>query len=92
MTRAEAEAGSAFHSGDIVASDSNGQQSRWARDYVFDALRELGIHYIFGVPGTNEIPIIDGTSYPENQVEYIECLHENIAIGAARLNTVSRGN
>lgn len=66
-----------------MASESNGQQSRWARDYVFDALRELGIHYIFGVPGTNEIPIIDGTSYPENQVEYIECLHENIAIGAA---------
>ncbi|MGV2292544.1 thiamine pyrophosphate-binding protein [Trinickia sp. YCB016] len=66
-----------------MASESDGQQSRWARDYVFDALRELGIHYIFGVPGTNEIPIIDGTSYPENQVEYIECLHENIAIGAA---------
>lgn len=56
---------------------------RWTRDYVFDILRELGIHYIFGVPGTNEIPIIDGTSYPENDVHYIECLHENIAIGAA---------
>ena len=50
---------------------------------MFDALSQLGIHRIFGVPGTNEIPIIDGTSYPENQVEYIECLHENIAMGAA---------
>lgn len=58
-------------------------QARWTRDYVFDALKDLGIHYIFGVPGTNEIPIIDGTSYPENKVRYIECLHENIAIGAA---------
>src|ERR1051325_6460567 len=57
--------------------------NRWTRDYVFDILRELGIHYIFGVPGTNEIPIIDGCSYPENNVTYIECLHENIAIGAA---------
>lgn len=57
--------------------------TRWTRDYLFDALKELGIHYIFGVPGTNEIPIIDGTSYPENEVKYIECLHENIAIGAA---------
>ncbi|AIY41740.1 Benzoylformate decarboxylase [Collimonas arenae] len=57
--------------------------TRWARDYVFDILSELGIHYIFGVPGTNEIPIIDGASYPENEVEYIECLHENIALGAA---------
>ena len=56
---------------------------RWARDYLFDILRELGIHHIFGVPGTNEIPLIDGTSYPENDVTYIECLHENIAIGAA---------
>jgi benzoylformate decarboxylase len=56
---------------------------RWARDYVFDILETLGIHAIFGVPGTNEIPIIDGTSYPENKVDYIECLHENIAIGAA---------
>jgi len=58
-------------------------KKRWTRDYVFDVLKELGIHYIFGVPGTNEIPIIDGTSYVENEVHYVECLHENIAIGAA---------
>lgn len=56
---------------------------RWTRDYLFDILKDLGIQYIFGVPGTNEIPLIDGTSYPENGVKYIECLHENIAIGAA---------
>jgi benzoylformate decarboxylase len=59
------------------------QPNRWTRDYLFDALKDLGIHYIFGVPGTNEIPLIDGTSYPDNDVRYIECLHENIAIGAA---------
>ena len=59
------------------------QPARWTRDYIFDALRDLGIHHIFGVPGTNEIPIIDGASYPENEVAYIECLHENIAMGAA---------
>lgn len=64
--------------------------NRWTRDYVFDVLHELGIQYIFGVPGTNEIPIIDGTT-PYNvkdnpkgkNVQYIECLHENIAMGAA---------
>jgi benzoylformate decarboxylase len=68
-----------------MSSDSTAPAgpSRWTRDYVFDILRELGIHYIFGVPGTNEIPIIDGTSIESNQVSYIECLHENIAIGAA---------
>lgn len=64
-------------------SKQAGPTKRWTRDYVFDVLKDLGIHYIFGVPGTNEIPIIDGTSYPENGVRYIECLHENIAIGAA---------
>jgi benzoylformate decarboxylase len=56
---------------------------KWIRDYVFDALRDLGIPYIFGVPGTNEIPIIDGCDIPSNQVTYIQCLHENIAMGAA---------
>jgi len=66
-----------------MAKQKQTQTKRWARDYVFDALKDLGIHYLFGVPGTNEIPIIDGTSYPDNKVEYIECLHENIAIGAA---------
>jgi benzoylformate decarboxylase len=67
-----------------MANDSStGAPARWTRDYVFDILRELGIHSIFGVPGTNEIPIIDGTSIEANQVSYIECLHENIAIGAA---------
>lgn len=66
-----------------MVCETGTQPRRWTRDYLFDILRELGIHYIFGVPGTNEIPIIDGTSYPKNGVEYIECLHENIAIGAA---------
>lgn len=66
-----------------MTNEESKKPQRWTRDYVFDILKDLGIHYIFGVPGTNEIPIIDGTSYPENGVEYIECLHENIAIGAA---------
>jgi benzoylformate decarboxylase len=53
------------------------------RDVVFDYLRDLGVRYIFGVPGTNEIPLIDGTSIQANDVAYIPCLHENIAVGAA---------
>jgi benzoylformate decarboxylase len=66
-----------------MEKETIGTPTRWTRDYLFDILKDLGIKYIFGVPGTNEIPIIDGTSYPENGVKYIECLHENIAIGAA---------
>lgn len=68
------------------------EPKRWARDYIFDILRDLKIHTIFGVPGTNEIPIIDGTSYPDNKVRYIECLHENIAIGAAMGTARMTGN
>ncbi|KAK6211334.1 hypothetical protein QIS74_04978 [Colletotrichum tabaci] len=60
-----------------------GPPRRWARDYLFDVCRDLEITRIFGVPGVNEIPWIDGTSYPENGVEYVQCLHENIAMGAA---------
>lgn len=56
---------------------------RWVRDYVFDVLKELGIEYVFGVPGTNEIPIIDGCDAKGNGVSYVLCLHENIAMGAA---------
>lgn len=64
-----------------------------ARDVIFDYLRALEIDYLFGVPGTNEIPIIDGTSKdgPKTNgigplvdgIHYIPCLHENIAMGAA---------
>ena len=64
-------------------AQSTPERQRWNRDYLFDILRTLGIRHMFGVPGTNEIPIIDGTACPENDVQYVECLHENIAIGAA---------
>jgi benzoylformate decarboxylase len=67
------------------------QTPRWSRDYLYDILRDLGIHHIFGVPGTNEIPLIDGSYYPENGVTYVECLHENIAIGAAMGNARMTG-
>src|SRR4051794_26697997 len=66
-----------------MATEQPPTAGRWTRDYVFDILRELGIHYLFGVPGTNEIPIIDGCAIPENEVQYVLCLHESIAIGAA---------
>lgn len=53
------------------------------RDVLYDYLRDLGVRYLFGVPGTNEIPLIDGTEDPANDVAYVPCLHENIALGAA---------
>jgi benzoylformate decarboxylase len=53
------------------------------RDVIFDYLREAGVDQLFGVPGTNEIPIIDGTDVPDIGIRYVPCLHENIALGAA---------
>ncbi len=53
------------------------------RDILFEYLHELGVKCLFGVPGTNEIPLIDGTNVPANEVRYVPCLHENIAVGAA---------
>ncbi|WP_331281569.1 thiamine pyrophosphate-binding protein [Saccharothrix sp. NRRL B-16314] len=53
------------------------------RDVIFRYLRNAKIDRIFGVPGTNEIPLIDGTDVPANNITYVPCLHENIALGAA---------
>jgi benzoylformate decarboxylase len=57
--------------------------SRLGRDVVLDYLREAGVEFLFGVPGTNEIPLIDGTAERGSGIEYVPCLHENIAMGAA---------
>jgi benzoylformate decarboxylase len=53
------------------------------RDCVLAYLKAAGITHLFGVPGTNEIPIIDGTLNPAYEMAYVSCLHENIAMGAA---------
>jgi benzoylformate decarboxylase len=54
------------------------------RDIIFDYLKDAGVTHLFGVPGTNEIPLIDGTDpKAKHHITYVECLHENIALGAA---------
>ncbi|GAA5052367.1 thiamine pyrophosphate-binding protein [Nocardia callitridis] len=58
-------------------------EKKLGRDIILDYLREAGIEYAFGVPGTHEIPLIDGTTVEEYGVSYVPCLHENIALGAA---------
>lgn len=62
------------------------------RDVIFEYLRDAGVTHLFGVPGTNEIPIIDGTKNPKYQVTYVPCLHENIAMGAAMGYARTSGN
>jgi benzoylformate decarboxylase len=77
------------------SKETRPEPSRTGRDVVYDYLRDVGVRYVFGVPGTNEVPLIDGRSpshhvKPQNgsspdsaSVDYVPCLHENIAVGAA---------
>jgi benzoylformate decarboxylase len=79
------------------SKETRPEPSRTGRDVVYDYLRDVGVRYVFGVPGTNEVPLIDGRSpsghvKPKDgsspdpapgEVDYVPCLHENIAVGAA---------
>jgi benzoylformate decarboxylase len=52
------------------------------RQILMETLIAQGVGYIFGNPGTTESPIIDSLlDYP--QLNYIEALHEGVAVGAA---------
>lgn len=46
------------------------------------ALREAGVRYLFGLPGSTEAAILDALA-KEDQVQYILTLHENVAVGMA---------
>src|SRR5919199_963502 len=52
------------------------------RDLLFALLEQQGIPYLFGNPGTTELPLIDGANaHPE--VRYVMSLHEDVAVGMA---------
>ncbi|WP_435347568.1 thiamine pyrophosphate-binding protein [Haloarchaeobius sp. HRN-SO-5] len=50
-------------------------------DLFVDALSEYGIEYVFGNPGTTELPLMK--ALPGSDVEYVLGLHEDVAVGAA---------
>ncbi|ELY42540.1 thiamine pyrophosphate-binding protein [Natronorubrum sulfidifaciens] len=50
-------------------------------DLFADALESYGVDYVFGNPGTTELPIIE--SIGTSDLEYILGLHEDIAVGMA---------
>ncbi|MGH9245864.1 MAG: thiamine pyrophosphate-binding protein [Acidimicrobiales bacterium] len=52
------------------------------RDIVFEFLEELEIPYIFGNPGTTELPLVDGCN-DHPSVSYVLSLHEDIAVAQA---------
>lgn len=55
---------------------------RRGRDLVFEAMREQEVPYLFGNPGTTELPLMDGLAgHPD--IRYILALHEDVAVAAA---------
>src|SRR6056297_1182007 len=50
-------------------------------DLFVDALEQYGVEYVFGNPGTTELPVIDALG--ESDLEYVLGLHEDVAVGMA---------
>jgi benzoylformate decarboxylase len=46
-----------------------------------EALDRYGVPYLFGNPGTTELPVME--ALPDADVEYVLGLHEDVAVGAA---------
>ena len=54
------------------------------RQAIMEICQAEGVDYIFGNPGTTELGFMDILQdYP--QLQYIVCLHESIALGAAQM-------
>ncbi|WP_049926896.1 thiamine pyrophosphate-binding protein [Halopiger goleimassiliensis] len=50
-------------------------------DLFVDALESYGVDYVFGNPGTTELPIVNAIG--ESDLEYVLGLHEDVAVGMA---------
>jgi benzoylformate decarboxylase len=61
------------------------------RQAIMEVFRSEGVHYIFGNPGTTELGFLD-ILQDYSQLQYILCLHESIALGAAQMYANASGN
>jgi benzoylformate decarboxylase len=52
------------------------------RDILLEVLASEGVRYVFGNPGTTELPFMDSLAGAP-QIEYLLALHESVAIGMA---------
>jgi benzoylformate decarboxylase len=50
-------------------------------DLFVDALERYGVDYLFGNPGTTELPVVEAVA--DSDVEYVLGLHEDVAVGMA---------
>jgi benzoylformate decarboxylase len=56
--------------------------TKLGRDLFFEYLEYEGVRYIFGNPGTTELPLVDGCN-DHPSVSYVLSLHEDIAVAQA---------
>lgn len=54
-------------------------------------MRQEGAAYLFGNPGTTELPVVDGCHHHPD-IQYILCLHENVAMATAMGYAAMTGN
>ncbi len=53
-----------------------------SRDLLLDFLTDQGVEYIFGNPGTTELPLVDACdAHPS--IQYVLSLHEDVAVAQA---------
>jgi benzoylformate decarboxylase len=55
--------------------------TRSGADYFVEAIQEYGVEYLFGNPGTTEVPIVEAAD--RSDLEYVLGVHEDIAVGMA---------
>jgi benzoylformate decarboxylase len=61
------------------------------RQAIMEICKAEGVQFIFGNPGTTELGFLDMLQdYP--QLQYIMCLHESVALGAAQMYANASGN
>lgn len=56
--------------------------SKLCRDLFFEYLEAAGVEYLFGNPGTTELPLVDGCN-EHPSVRYVLSLHEDVAVAQA---------
>src|SRR5918992_49937 len=65
-----------------MEAESKGAPTVLGRDIFFEYLVKMEIPYVFGNPGTTEVPLVDACNdYPS--VRYVLSLHEDIAVAQA---------
>jgi benzoylformate decarboxylase len=60
------------------------------RDGIMQVFRNEGVRYVFGNPGTTELGFLEGLQ-DDPELEYILCLHEGVAVGAAHMYANASG-